>query len=235
VVSLDLFPATLWPPNHRMVDIAATVIATDVCSTPGVVLTSVTSDEPDNDVGIGDGNTDNDIQEADTGTPDFALELRAERAGTGDGRTYTVVYTTTDAAGNQSSATGLVDVPHNQNGKTDPIEVRVEETTAGTLVTWSPAVGASSYNVIRGKVDQIGVVHLILPGGQIEGVINLGPVVCLETASMDESTAGAEDALQPMSGAAFFYLVEYTDEYGPRSYGTESATMPRMPESGDCP
>jgi len=38
--------------------------------------------------------------------------LRAERAGTGDGRVYTITYRAIDAAGNSAEASCVVTVPH---------------------------------------------------------------------------------------------------------------------------
>ena len=112
-ISVTVSPDTLWPPNHKMVDITATVTVSDICdAAPTVVLTSVTSNEPDNAKGNGDGNTVNDIQEAEIGTEDYEFQLRAERAGKGDGRVYTITYTVTDASGNSASASATVVVPH---------------------------------------------------------------------------------------------------------------------------
>ena len=48
---------------------------------------------------------------------DFDFKLRAERAGTGDGREYRAMYTATDASGNETSATSLVLVPHDRGGE----------------------------------------------------------------------------------------------------------------------
>jgi hypothetical protein len=42
------------------------------------------------------------------------VSLRAERAGSGTGRIYTVTITAKDAAGNTSTATTAVSVPHNK-------------------------------------------------------------------------------------------------------------------------
>jgi len=109
-------PTELWPPNHRLVTIRGHVIVFDVCdSNPTFFLSSIVSDEPDN--GLGDGDTASDIQGAQFGTPDTAFQLRAERAGSGDGRTYSVLYTVLDSAGNTSTATATVVVPHNQSGR----------------------------------------------------------------------------------------------------------------------
>jgi hypothetical protein len=113
VVTLALDRYVLWPPNHSMVTINATVTVTDVCDpTPGFVLASITSSEPDD--GLGDGDTMNDIQGAAFGTPDIQFELRAERAGVGAGRIYTIQYVGFDGSGNTTPATTKVVVPHNQ-------------------------------------------------------------------------------------------------------------------------
>ena len=104
----------LWPPNHKLVDICATIEVSDICDpNPTFVMTSAVSDEPDN--GKGDGNTTGDIQ-VDLGTPDVKFQLRSERQGGGDGRKYTIVYTATDQSGNEATCTLCVTVPHDQSG-----------------------------------------------------------------------------------------------------------------------
>jgi len=69
---------------------------------------SVSSNEPVN--GTGDGNTSPDWQVVD---PHHVL-LRAERAGTGGGRTYTITVTCADSNGNTSSQILTVPVTHDQ-------------------------------------------------------------------------------------------------------------------------
>jgi len=110
-INVSVDPATLWPPNHKLVNVSATVTVTDACDpNPVFTLTSVTSNEPDN--GMGDGNTTGDIAGADIGTADTAFKLRAERAGSGNGRIYTISYTAADASGNDSPpASAVVNVP----------------------------------------------------------------------------------------------------------------------------
>ena len=84
---------------------APTVTVSDTCDpSPGVVLTSIVSDELD----------DGDIEGADTGTEDYEFLLRAERDGGGDGRVYTITYTATDSSGNSAAASATVTVPHDQ-------------------------------------------------------------------------------------------------------------------------
>jgi hypothetical protein len=106
-------PMVLWPPNHKLHEVEAHVMVTDVCDPdPDVVLTSLTSSEPDN--GTGDGDTVGDIQGADIGTDDRNFLLRAERAGNGDGRVYTALYNVTDDSGNSTNGLAQVIVPHDQ-------------------------------------------------------------------------------------------------------------------------
>ncbi len=92
-----------------MVPVAVAVTASDICdATPVCRISSVTSNEPDN--GLGDGDTANDI--AVTG--DLSVDLRAERAGTGSGRVYTITVACSDDAENAATGTTTVTVPLNQ-------------------------------------------------------------------------------------------------------------------------
>ncbi|WP_224753286.1 DUF6359 domain-containing protein [Paenibacillus terricola] len=96
--------------NHKMVPVNVTVNASDSGSgIASISLTSVTSNEADN--GTGDGNTEDDIQDAAIGTYDTSISLRAERSGNGNGRIYTITYTITDVAGNTTTASVQVTVP----------------------------------------------------------------------------------------------------------------------------
>lgn len=108
-IDVALDPNSLWPPNHKMVPIEANVVATDNCPGVSFALAGVVSNEPDD--GIGDGNTVDDIQGAEPGTPDLSISLRAERAGPGNGRVYTATYTATDGSGNETDGAATVTVP----------------------------------------------------------------------------------------------------------------------------
>jgi hypothetical protein len=111
-LAVDVSPTELWPPNHRLVPVVASFSASDACGEVAVTLAAVTSSEPDD--GVGDGDTRNDIQGAAIGSADVAFDLRAERSGSGPGRTYVVTYTGSDASGNVTVASDLVFVPHDE-------------------------------------------------------------------------------------------------------------------------
>jgi hypothetical protein len=109
VLSVVVMPDQLWPPNHKLADINASITVTDECDpNPQVRLVSITSSEPDD--GLGDGHTAEDIQDAAFGTDDRAFRLRRERSGLGDSRVYTIVYEATDASGNATQQTVTVEV-----------------------------------------------------------------------------------------------------------------------------
>jgi hypothetical protein len=112
-LTVTLSPTSLWPPNHKLVPITATITVTDKCDPhPFVRLVSITSNEPMN--GVGDGNTDADIQGVAFGTDDRTFQLRSERSGPGDGRVYTVTYQASDHSGNTTTKTATVTAPHNK-------------------------------------------------------------------------------------------------------------------------
>jgi hypothetical protein len=112
-LSLLADPAILWPPNHKLTPVEVILLTSDACDPdPDAVLTALTSSEPDN--GTGDGDTVDDIQEADVGTDDREFLLRAERAGNGSGRVYSAIYNVTDASGNSTNGITEILVPHDQ-------------------------------------------------------------------------------------------------------------------------
>ena len=97
---------SLWPPNHKMVQVATVTVADPLSGVAAFSLTGTSSEPPDS------GETD--IVITGTGVQPRVVQLRAERSGQGSGRIYTLTATATDAAGNSTSATGRCIVPHNQ-------------------------------------------------------------------------------------------------------------------------
>jgi hypothetical protein len=111
---VSLAPRLLWPPNHAMRNISATVGAQDSCGeVASLVLMSIVSNQPDNE--RGDGNTSGDIADAAFDTLDLAFKVRAERAGPKSDRIYTVTYQATDDSGNRAIASDYIVVPHDAN------------------------------------------------------------------------------------------------------------------------
>lgn len=129
--------AALWPPNHEMVPVQVIVQATDACAAPeDLILLSVTitSDEPDDAEGLDDGETSGDTNGSDgfaspvdvtgaltfnplTGAFEGTVQLRAERDGNGDGRTYTILAQVVDTQGNLATASCVVVVPHDRRNR----------------------------------------------------------------------------------------------------------------------
>lgn len=100
-------PAMLWPPNHRLEWINVSLQLTDnVDLDPSVKLESITCDDGCDPA--------RDISGAEFGTDDRQFALRSERRGSGTGRTYTVVYSAEDDAGNRTTTEAAVTVAHDQ-------------------------------------------------------------------------------------------------------------------------
>jgi len=102
---VSLSPNTLWPPNHKLVPITASISFTEACPSPNVTLFSIVANEP-----IAPG----DIQGAVLGRDDRSFALAASRSGSAGQRVYTVTYKLTDGAGYSTTANATVTVPHNQ-------------------------------------------------------------------------------------------------------------------------
>ncbi len=108
ITGVSVIPAVLWPPNHKIINATVTYNVTAECGGTTTSSLSVASNEPVN--GTGDGNT----------SPDWVVlgphnvELRAERAGTGIGRIYTITISSRDTLGNAASQTVTVTVPHDK-------------------------------------------------------------------------------------------------------------------------
>ncbi len=128
ISNISANPSVLWPPNHKMRDVTINYTAVDNCS-PVTNVLSVTSNEPIN--GTGDGDTAPDWVVID----DHHVKLRAERAGNGNGRIYTIKITSTDDCGNVAIAYTTVLVPHNMN--------MVRGTSGETEINDKPDIGLS--------------------------------------------------------------------------------------------
>ena len=109
----------LWPPNHEyhVLSLSDCAVLEDSCAGPldldlAGTIVSISSDEPEDVKGGGDGNTTDDI--VITGTSSFML--RSERQGGGNGRIYTVRFTARDSEGNMNRDACRIGVPHDRSG-----------------------------------------------------------------------------------------------------------------------
>jgi hypothetical protein len=100
-----------------MVTVTVVANASDNSGEPVTLEALVKSSEPI--LGTGDGDTAPDWTDpvVDQVNGVITVNLRAERAGGGPGRTYTIVVKATDAAGNFSTAEVQVIVPHDKKKK----------------------------------------------------------------------------------------------------------------------
>ncbi|NND31121.1 MAG: HYR domain-containing protein [Saprospiraceae bacterium] len=118
VINTIADPITLWPPNHKYQSISAAqcvISVTDNCdmdlTADDVFITQVTSDEPEDLTGGGDGNTSEDIVISGDCK---SVDLRSERQGGGNGRVYTLHLSVLDYTGNEGTAICQVTVAHNK-------------------------------------------------------------------------------------------------------------------------
>jgi N-acetylneuraminic acid mutarotase len=210
----------LWPPNHRMVPVAVSTVAVDLCDpAPLVRMASVISSEPDDEAGNGDGNTEGDIQVPD-GATGGVLSLRAERRSTGGGRIYTIAYEAVDLTGNSATTLAGVLVPHDQGGRSEPVLLEV---TRGGL-SWSPVPQASAYNVVRAPLAAL---------GSVGSITQVSDSVCIGRGIAQTSVTGRAMDENPPPGAGFLYLVEYIDGRF-TGYGTADAVGDMAIVSGDA-
>lgn len=117
VVKIDRTPPVLLvvsnPPlltnaNGRMAPVRTVVMGADFYS--GVESIELTSIKIHENGGNGTLPTPDDIQKAEYGTFDTSFELRAEAPAPGLTRHYTITYTATDRAGNETTAKTVVSV-----------------------------------------------------------------------------------------------------------------------------
>lgn len=114
-IALTVTEDPLWPPNHEL-HLCATVVVTDLCDPDPTVAINVSCNQPVN--GPGDGNTEPDwdvVWNDDLG--EWEIWLRAERAGRGSDRAYSIDVNATDASGNPAAASAEIKVAHDQGKK----------------------------------------------------------------------------------------------------------------------
>ena len=99
-------PATLWPPNGKLVPVHVDVAVVDATSGAGGFVLAAAS--------TSDGDPAGEIAGFETGTADVDGLLRADRPGSAAERRYTLAYTARDHAGNTAGCAATVVVPHDR-------------------------------------------------------------------------------------------------------------------------
>jgi hypothetical protein len=99
----NVAPSTreIWPPNKKMVPVTVSVGANDAVGIASARIVSVTTNQPDS-------RTQWQI------TGPLAVSLLADRLGNAQARVYTILIEVRDAAGNVSTQSTAVTVPHDQ-------------------------------------------------------------------------------------------------------------------------
>lgn len=139
VTTISATPNSLWPPNHKYVDVTVSATAgAAACGGTAVLGGYVVSNQPDNVKGKGDdegdGNTTGDIKVtrpdgtvllSSNAQPQVPfdpltdkLQLRAERAGTDSDRVYSIVFTVNGVAAD--TATVVVGHDQGKDGHSGP-------------------------------------------------------------------------------------------------------------------
>jgi hypothetical protein len=119
-------PITPWPANHKYIDITTEDLfqsVYDACDgsidISDVRIISITSDELEDATGNGDGSTTDDMV---IGATCRSAKVRAERAGSLDGRVYRIFCEVTDASGNTAYVSFPIGVRHDNGGSDVAIE-----------------------------------------------------------------------------------------------------------------
>ncbi|HEV2852564.1 MAG TPA: SBBP repeat-containing protein [Thermoanaerobaculia bacterium] len=97
-------PATLWPPNGRLVPVSIRNVTDPDGDLVTITVTAVRQDEPLTKPGVPDA----------TGAGTSGVSLRADRDGKGDGRVYHLSFEARDPLGASCTGTVAVCVPHDQ-------------------------------------------------------------------------------------------------------------------------
>lgn len=158
-LTVNSTPITLWPPNHQYVTINVSQCVTSISdncnsllSISDVVITQVSSDEPEDARGGGDGSTTNDI----VITSCSSVKLRAEREGSGNGRVYRIHLQVSDGNGNSTTATCQVHVPKSQNGNP-----AVDDGAAAGYIVTSSCGSAPKFS---SNLDNNAKLEIVIPG-----------------------------------------------------------------------
>ena len=141
-VTSSVAMASLWPPQHDMVNVGLSARSSDNCTAAPAITVKVFGNE-DDETATGDGAFAPDANNLAPGT----LRLRSERKGDGDGRVYLIVSTATDASSNAGASCSTVVVPKSQS-KADQAAVTAAAAAAMAYCTAHNGAPPAGYFVI---------------------------------------------------------------------------------------
>jgi subtilisin family serine protease len=112
----------------------------------------------------------------------------------------------------------------------DRTSLQVVATPQGEVVTWSPVLDASSYDVARGDLASL---RRVSNAGA--DTIDLGPLMCIADDSVDTSSLPFPDVELPNVGEVFFYLFrDNAPDAVARAYGADGDGHFRFGNASDC-
>ena len=177
---------SLWPANHKMNNVIVNYNSTDNCSAVTTTL-SISSNEPLN--GTGDGDTSPDWEIVNN----HLVKLRAERAGTGNGRIYTITITSIDGCNNASTKVLTVVVnKNNANGAahtTDLSKAKLKEMDIvdGLQLVATPNPSNNYFNVhikSNNKQDKMTMEVFDIMGRSVELRVNVQTDAIIQVGQM---------------------------------------------------
>jgi len=128
--SLSANLVVLWPPDHKLKDIALTYTTTDNC---GTVTNNVTVTSTDPITGVSDGDKSPDWIVVN----DHMVQLRAERGNGKAARVYTITVTPVDASGNAGTPQSVnIYIAHNITAPITGTSVKIGSTVNFSGVFW---------------------------------------------------------------------------------------------------
>jgi hypothetical protein len=111
ITAISARPNILWPPDNKMVEVRLTAEIADACSPATWRIIAVTSNGGTTEDKGNPSSADWEI------TGNHTVMLRAERAGNGADRIYTIALQAADGSGNLSKSNNVtVRVPHDARG-----------------------------------------------------------------------------------------------------------------------